>query len=292
MSRIKKRLVLTRVDGSIIRIQRRRRPASRRTTFDTAPELPSELELDAPVATAEQPAAGSDSPVMAANSPSDQPITEANGTAETTDTGTKTTEATPTTTEATTPAPQVTSQTAQVTSATAEASSRTAETTPQTAVTAETGAPPATAATRPEPQAVELAAPAEPPPGFAPSLQFRDGQGVRGLRTTGLFAVPDDSIIQLVLLLSSFAEQDQTANVWVRRVEDGELRTVFFRSLSVPAGGVQQLSVDGLGGQTIRVDVELSSDLLVPTASVTQYFLADGAILVRAYKSPSDFVPI
>src|SRR5690606_2351409 len=128
------------------------------------------------------------------------------------------------------------------------------------------------------------AAPAEPAPGFPLSEPFRDELEVRGLRTTGLFAVPSDSVIQLVILISSFADQEQTANVWVRRVEDDELRTVFFRSLTVPAGGVQQVTVDGLAGQTIRIDVEVPSDLLVPTAAITQYFLADGAIIVRVYK--------
>ncbi|HEY8497517.1 MAG TPA: hypothetical protein VIK98_10875 [Limnochordales bacterium] len=313
MSRIKKRLVLTRTDGTIIRIRRRRGTARSRTTFDTAPELPPEL---APYATdeEEQPTATGESPALEAESMAE--ATEA--AAQVTETSA---EATGAPAEAADAAVQATDGPAQVTGAAAQVTEVEAQVTEAAAPVAETAADVTESATRVTETAAEVtetaaevtetaaqvtkastgpaesplraaAAPADLAPGLPRNQPFRDELGVRGLRTTGLFAVPDDSIIQLVILISSFADQEQTANVWVRRVEDDELRTVFFRSLTVPAGGVQQVTVDGLGGQTVRIDVELPSDLLVPTASVTQYFLADGAIIVRVYKSPADFVPV
>jgi len=113
-----------------------------------------------------------------------------------------------------------------------------------------------------------------------------------GVRTTGVLEVPQDTVIRVAVAISSFAETEHTADVWIRRVQGRELETVFFRSLTVPAGGAQGVTVDGLGGETIQIDVQLSSDLLVPTAAITQYFPADGAIVVLLYKSPGDFIPI
>lgn len=115
---------------------------------------------------------------------------------------------------------------------------------------------------------------------------------LRGVRTTGLFPVPGDAQIQLAVFISSFSDADETAAVTVRRLCNGELATVFFRSLTVPARGVQQVAVDGLAGETVAVEVALASDRQVPSAAVTQYFPADGAIVTLVYKSPGDFVPV
>lgn len=115
---------------------------------------------------------------------------------------------------------------------------------------------------------------------------------VRGVRSTGIFEVPADTVIQLVVAISSFASEEQTAAVRVRRVTDGGLQPVFYRLLRIGPGGAQRVVVDGLGGERIEVEVTLSSDQLVPTAAVTQFFPADAGILVLVYKSPGDFVEI
>ena len=115
---------------------------------------------------------------------------------------------------------------------------------------------------------------------------------VRGVRTTGIFEVPSDTVIQLVVAISSFSGQAHPASVRIRRLDRDELEPVFFRALTVPAGGAERIVVDGLGGQTVEVEVNLPSDLLVPTVTVTQYFPADGGILVLVYKSPGDLVPV
>ena len=55
---------------------------------------------------------------------------------------------------------------------------------------------------------------------------------VRGTRTTGIFRVPSDTVIQLeVVGISSFAEDEQTAAVRISRVADGGLQPVFFCAL-------------------------------------------------------------
>ncbi|MFS8535134.1 MAG: hypothetical protein FWJ65_08270 [Limnochordales bacterium] len=289
MNRFKKRLVLTRTGGTIIRIRRRRGTARPRTAFDTAPELPAELAAYATEA-AEQPMVTSESTAVEA-----EPVAQAEAAAQVTEAAAEATvapaRATDTPAQATDTPVQAADAPAQAADAPVELTG--AQMTETAAQVTETAAQVTKAAVGPAESPLRAAAaPAEPAPGFPLSEPFRDELEVRGLRTTGLFAVPSDSVIQLVILISSFADQEQTANVWVRRVEDDELRTVFFRSLTVPAGGVQQVTVDGLAGQTIRIDVEVPSDLLVPTAAITQYFLADGAIIVRVYKSPADFVPV
>ena len=60
----------------------------------------------------------------------------------------------------------------------------------------------------------------------------------------------------------------------------------------IPAGGAEQIVVDGLGGEMVAVEVMLPSDDLVPTTAVTQFFPVDGGILVLVYKSPGDFIPV
>lgn len=115
---------------------------------------------------------------------------------------------------------------------------------------------------------------------------------VRGVKTTGIFQVPGDTVIQLVVAISSFAPEEQTAAIRVRRVVDEELQPVFFRLVRIQAGGAQRVVVDGLGGEWIEVEVMLPSDQLVPTAAVTQFFPADAGILVLVYKAPSDFIEV
>lgn len=115
---------------------------------------------------------------------------------------------------------------------------------------------------------------------------------VRGVKTTGIFQVPGDTVIQLVVAIGSFAPEEQTAAIRVRRVVDEELQPVFFRLVRIQAGGAQRVVVDGLGGEWIEVEVMLPSDQLVPTAAVTQFFPADAGILVLVYKAPSDFIEV
>jgi len=67
---------------------------------------------------------------------------------------------------------------------------------------------------------------------------------------------------------------------------------VFFRALTIPAGGAERVVVDGLAGERVEVEVTLPSDQLVPTVTVTQYFPADGGILVLVYKAPGDLVAV
>lgn len=134
-----------------------------------------------------------------------------------------------------------------------------------------------------------------PPPGRRPpGPRERDGrrQEVRGVRTTGIFQVPSDTVIQLVVAVSSFSDQEQPASVRVRKVSGNQLEPVFFRALTIPAGGAERVVVDGLAGERVEVEVTLPSDQLVPTVTVTQYFPADGGILVLVYKAPGDLVAV
>jgi len=142
-------------------------------------------------------------------------------------------------------------------------------------------------------QPEQLAQPAQPeqPPAEESSQGLGDHRPrLRGLRTTGLFTVPADTVMQLVVAISSLSEDHHTADLWIRRVDGARRDTIFFRSLEVPAHSVQRVTVDGLSGQTVEIDVHLSSDLLVPTAAVTQFFPADGATVVALYKSAGDFI--
>lgn len=115
---------------------------------------------------------------------------------------------------------------------------------------------------------------------------------LRGARSTGVFEVPGDAVIQLVVAISSFSEDEQSAAVRIRRVSGTELRPVFFQARRVAPWGAERMVVDGLAGETVDVEVMLSSDRLIPTAAVTQFFPADGGILVLVYKSPDDFVAV
>lgn len=117
-------------------------------------------------------------------------------------------------------------------------------------------------------------------------------QRVRGARSTGLFDVPDGTVMQLVIAISSFSAEEQTAAVRVQRVNGAELQPVFFQVLRIAPEGVGRVVIDGLAGERVEVEVMLSSDRLVPTAAVTQFFPADAGLLVLAYKSPGQFVSV
>lgn len=117
-------------------------------------------------------------------------------------------------------------------------------------------------------------------------------QRVRGARSTGLFDVPDGTVMQLVIAISSFSAEEQTAAVRVQRANGAELQPVFFQVLRIAPEGVGRVMIDGLAGERVEVEVMLSSDRLVPTAAVTQFFPADAGILVLAYKSPGQFVSV
>lgn len=117
-------------------------------------------------------------------------------------------------------------------------------------------------------------------------------ESIRGVRSTGIFEVPSDTVIQLIVAISSFDDEEQTAAVRIRRVTDGGLQPVYYRVLRIAPGGAERIVVDGLGGETVEVEVTLPSDQLVPTAAVTQFFPADAGILVLVYKAPGDFIPV
>ena len=305
MSRIKQRLDLTRPSGGpIIRVRRRRksgptRPGTRR---------PREEQADQPLEQATQqeaqPAAQAEEqqlqqPEQEAQQPQAGPQAEQ---AEQAEQQAASTAGQPVSPQAERPTE---SQPAAVLEVTAESA-------PEPVPAAEAGSAAAResagdavpqaatmAASEPEPLLARQGAPAPATlaAARAPEDTLQRDRGdwrsrVAGLRTTGIFTVPQDTVLQLVVAVSSFADEEETATVSIRRVEGDELETIFFRSLTVPPGGAQRVIVDGLDGQTIAVDVQLSSDLLVPTATVTQFFPADGATVVLVYKSAGDFIPV
>ena len=115
---------------------------------------------------------------------------------------------------------------------------------------------------------------------------------VKEERTTGLFAVPTgvDNPITVSVFLSNPTPQPESAEVRIRRVTAGGLTTVFYRILSVPAGEVRKVDLSDLAGQTIEVSVSPISAAIVPSVSVTEYFPADGGIIVRLAKYAGEFV--
>ena len=110
--------------------------------------------------------------------------------------------------------------------------------------------------------------------------------------TTGLFDVveSDGNPIQVVLLVSSFSEADQSAVATVNRYGAGGRETVLFRALDVPAGGAARLELEGLAGSTIEVIFSLPSDELLPSVAVTKTFIADGAVVLQQLKTAAGFV--
>lgn len=110
--------------------------------------------------------------------------------------------------------------------------------------------------------------------------------------TTGLFdVVPSDgNPIQVVLLVSSFSEADQSAVATVNRYGAGGRETVLFRAIDVPAGGGARVELEGLAGSTIEVIFSLPSEELLPSVAVTKTFIADGAVVLQQLKTASGFV--
>lgn len=155
---------------------------------------------------------------------------------------------------------------------------------------------------RPLPPSGSSRRPSAPAGASAETVSTRTTDLVRGVKSTGIFEVPEDTVIQLVVAISSFSAEEQTAAVRVRRMsgeeprpgvpQSGVLQPVFFRLLRIEPGGARRVTVDGLGGERIEVEVTLSSHQLVPTAAVTQFFPADAGLLVLTYKSPGDFVTL
>lgn len=117
---------------------------------------------------------------------------------------------------------------------------------------------------------------------------------VRTRKTTGLFGVveSDGNPIQVVLLLSSFAGEEQSAIATVNRYGPQGRETVLFRALDVPAGGAARVELEGLAGDTIEVIFSLPSDDLLPSVAVTKTFIADGAVVLQQLKTPAHFVRI
>jgi len=118
------------------------------------------------------------------------------------------------------------------------------------------------------------------------------GRRLKEERTTGLFAVPvgAGNPITVSLFVSNPATQAESAELRVRMAADGELATVFFRIVTVPAGEVRKIDLGDLAGETIEVSLSPPSAVLVPSVSVWEYFPADGGIIVHAAKYPGDFV--
>lgn len=122
------------------------------------------------------------------------------------------------------------------------------------------------------------------------------GARIRDVRTTGLFDVPGEpgDIVRLEVAVSSFATARQEVAVQLNKAVGNELVPVFFRSFAVPEGEARRLELEigDLIGETVEVAISSGSDDLKPSAAVTQFFPADGGILVLLYKSPADFVEV
>lgn len=114
----------------------------------------------------------------------------------------------------------------------------------------------------------------------------------RTRKTTGLFNVieSDGNPIQVVLLVSSFAQGPQSVVATVNRYGAEGRETVLFRALDIPAGGVARVELEGLAGDTIEVIFSLPSEELLPSVAVTKTFIADGAVVLQQLKMAADFV--
>lgn len=124
------------------------------------------------------------------------------------------------------------------------------------------------------------------------AARAKGGGEVRGERTTGLFEAPTGvgNPITVSVFLSNPSPQSEKAEIRVRRLTNGERSTIFFRALEVPAGGVRKVDLSDLEGQTIEVSVSPAATVLLPSVSVTEYFPADGGIIVRLARYSGDFV--
>lgn len=117
---------------------------------------------------------------------------------------------------------------------------------------------------------------------------------VRGVKTTGLFEVPSDDVqtFTLVVFVSNFAETRRSAQVTVRRLVDGRLETLFSETVEVGPGEARRLDIENAQGETVEVSIETDSDYVIPSGAVTQFFPADGGILVVRHLSAADFVDV
>ena len=126
------------------------------------------------------------------------------------------------------------------------------------------------------------------------SPRERADSEIRGVRTTGLAEVPTGvgNPITVTIFLSNPTSQPESAEVRVRRMAGTGLTTVFYRILAVPGGEARTVDLSDLEGQTIEISVSPPDTPLVASVSVTEYFPADGGIIVRLAKYPGDFVVI
>lgn len=133
-------------------------------------------------------------------------------------------------------------------------------------------------------------------PVFSPSPQEPSFQGarVRGIKTTGLFPVPngEGDLVLLVVFLSSVAEETEKAEITINCVTRGTLAPFLSRSITIKGGEAQKIEIDGLEEQIVEVTVSLSSEEIKPSLAVTRTVLPEGATIPMLWKSPARFVPV
>ena len=112
---------------------------------------------------------------------------------------------------------------------------------------------------------------------------------------SGALLIPDDPNLTLNLYAVNYADRPAVVHFIVDRLrEEGRVERVFRQELTVPAGRAASARLDAPAGQTISISALLPADvadLVVPSATVVQFFPADAGTLPVLSVSPGDFVP-
>lgn len=122
-----------------------------------------------------------------------------------------------------------------------------------------------------------------------------EGTRVQHLSTTGFFVVPtgDGNIIELNVMISSHASVSREADIVIDEKVGDDVNRIFFRRISVPAGGGRRMIIEDVESKTIKVGIRSPrADGLFPSVAVTETFRADGAVVVLLFRSPAFFVEV
>ncbi|HEX6989165.1 MAG TPA: hypothetical protein VF282_06805 [Bacillota bacterium] len=114
-------------------------------------------------------------------------------------------------------------------------------------------------------------------------------------RTTGALQIPEEDNLTLNLYAVNYADQPARVDFALDRLPDsGRAERIFRQALTVPAQGADSIRLDAPAGQTVALSVLLPAELeglVVPSATVVQFFPADAGTLPVVNVTPPHFVP-
>lgn len=109
-------------------------------------------------------------------------------------------------------------------------------------------------------------------------------------KTSGLFFIPKADCPKVIIMITSFEDESETATVEIRKLEGHKKETVFGPAkLSIPARGGAQMSAGVDGNQAVEVNVTLSDDELKPSVTVLDLDTDPDTVLLHI--PPGGFVP-